>query len=303
MRIGNLTLNLDFYKGEAPYSDGDIENTMLDMARRGLSYEQAVAENSSWPVIYHFSPVRKNLLDWYPFPNNCSVLEIGAGCGAVTGVLCEKAGNVVAVELTKRRAEILANRHKEATNLEVIVGNLGDIKFEKKFDVVTLIGVLEYAGSFYPSQNPHHDFLAQAKSLLNEGGELIVAIENQFGLKYWAGAAEDHTGKRFDGIMGYSLESVAQTFGREELHDLITAAGFEDVQFFYPHPDYKLPVQVFSDDWLPSADQLESLFLSYEPDPVRFFHEKPAYEGIIKNGMYPFFANSFLVSCKVGGKR
>lgn len=302
MRIGNLTLDLEFYKGEAPYSDGDIEDTMLDMARRGLSYEQAVAENDSWPVIYHFSPVRRNLLDWYPFPSGCSILEIGAGCGALTGVLCEKAGRVVANELTKRRAEILANRHKDATNLEVIVGNLSDIKFEERFDFVTLIGVLEYAKSFTESSQPYDDFLLSVSKLVKPGGKLLVAIENRYGLKYWSGAPEDHTGKYFDSLEGYVDGGVARTFSHQELEQLLLSNGFVDAYFYYPHPDYKMPLQIFCDDRLPVPGQIEDHYPHYDGREQLLFREAAVWEGIVENGQFPFFANSFLVECRVRGK-
>lgn len=39
-------------------------------------------------------------------------------------------------------------RNKHYDNLEIIVGNFNDIKFENKFDYITLIGVLEYARLF-----------------------------------------------------------------------------------------------------------------------------------------------------------
>ena len=37
-------------------------------------------------------------------------------------------------------------------------------------------------------------FLIKIKQLLKPDGKLLIAIENQYGLKYWCGALEDHTG-------------------------------------------------------------------------------------------------------------
>ena len=75
-------------------------------------------------------------------------MEIGAGCGALTGLLCDKCKKVTAVELSKRRATAAQLRCREKDNLEVIVGNLNDIEFGEKFDYITLIGVLEYQGTY-----------------------------------------------------------------------------------------------------------------------------------------------------------
>jgi cyclopropane fatty-acyl-phospholipid synthase-like methyltransferase len=56
--------------------------------------------------------------------------------------------------------------------LEIIVGNLNDIKFEKKYDYITLIGVLEYQNNFTESENPFKDFLAKIRNLLNPNGKI-----------------------------------------------------------------------------------------------------------------------------------
>ena len=87
-------LNLEYYTQKDLYSDGDIEEQMLKMAKEGVTCEELSSEQVSFPVIYHFSDLRANILNWYPIKKSDSVLEIGAGCGAITGTLCEKAGQV-----------------------------------------------------------------------------------------------------------------------------------------------------------------------------------------------------------------
>ena len=119
---------------------------------------KVIEENFSWPVFYHLSSIRKNLLNWYPFREGASVLEIGCGCGAITELLCERCQKVTAVELSKRRATATMLRCGEKGNLEVVVGNINDMVFEEKFDYITLIGVLEYQGTFTDSRNPYRIF-------------------------------------------------------------------------------------------------------------------------------------------------
>lgn len=58
---------------------------------------------------------------------------------------------------------------------------------------------MEYQGSYTNSENPYKDFLKKIKQLLKPNGKLLIAIENQYGLKYWCGAREDHTGIPFEG--------------------------------------------------------------------------------------------------------
>ena len=76
-----------------------------------------------------------------------------------------------------------------------MVGNFNDIVLEEKYDYITLIGVLEYAAYYTDAKQPFESFLKRISSYLKEDGKLLIAIENKFGLKYWAGTREDHTGR------------------------------------------------------------------------------------------------------------
>ena len=152
-------LDLDYYTQKDHYSDGDIEERMLEMAKEGISYEDLPKEQVEFPILYHFSDVRKNILCWYPFQKTDSVLEIGSGCGAITGMLCEKAGKVTSVELSKRRASINYERNKDKQNLTIMVGNQNDMVFPDAFDYVVVNGVLEYAMSFTEGDNHYETFL------------------------------------------------------------------------------------------------------------------------------------------------
>ncbi len=290
-------LNLDYFTGDDFYSDGDVENDLLEIVKSGKDYEEILAKDNRWAILYHLSPIRQNIINWYPFKEGATCLEIGAGCGAITGALCDNLEKVVSVELSKRRATINYERHKDRDNLEIIVANLNNIKFEEKFDYITLNGVLEYAGSFTKTTNPYEDFLKQIKKYLKPNGKLIVAIENRYGLKYFAGAKEDHTARAFDSIEGYIGIDSVKTFGKKELEELLATSGFKTQEFYYPHPDYKMPLEIFSDNFLPSEDTFLVSAPNFDNERYTLFNESEAFKGIIKNGQFPFFANSFLVVC------
>lgn len=293
----SATLNLDFYNGEDYYSDGEIENELLEIVKSYPNYEEVLANDSRWPILYHLSPIRQNIINWYPFKENASCLEIGGGCGAITGALCDSLSEVKVVELSKRRASINFERHKAYNNLEIIVANLNDIKFDQKFDYITLNGVLEYAGSFTKTDEPYKDFLKQIKKYLKPDGKLIIAIENRYGMKYFSGSKEDHTAKEYDGITGYINNDTVRTFGKTELENLLKDSGYPTQEFYYPHPDYKMPMEIYSADWLPSIDSLLSQAPNFDYKKYELFNETHAFQGIIENNQFEFFANSFLVIC------
>ncbi len=287
--------NLDFYSGQDFYSDGDIEDELLNIVQNNKEYDTVLSKESRWAILYHLSPIRQNIINWYPFKEGASCLEIGGGCGAITGALCEKLKSVKVVELSKRRALINYTRHQEHSNLEILVGNLNDIKFDEKFDYITLNGVLEYAGSFTHTEEPYKDFLKQIKTYLKPDGKLIIAIENRYGLKYFAGAREDHTNKIFDGITGYEGNNSVRTFGKTEIETLLTQSGYPQQDFYYPHPDYKMPLEIYSQEWLPSHYSQLSSAPNFDSQRYELFNETKAFEGIIKNNQFEFFANSFLI--------
>lgn len=295
MRREEDILNLKFYKGTDIYSDGDIEDEILAVARNNDDLEEYLKTDNRWPFLYHFSPIRENLLEWYDFNPEANLLEIGSGCGAMSGLFCRKVRRVVGIDLSKRRSQINVAKNKYPDNLEIMVGNFTDIELEEKFDYVTLIGVLEYSCYYVGGEDVFADMLKKAKSFLKPGGTLIVAIENKYGLKYWAGASEDHTGNRYDSITGYRNVDRVRTFSRKGLEELLVRSGYTENEFYYPMPDYKMPTEVFSAKRLPGRGSLNNVVVAYDRDRLSSFDEAAAYDELCDEGMFEFFANSFLV--------
>lgn len=286
-------LNLAYYTNEDHYSDGDIEEKMLQMAKRGDTIETS-PDNVEFPIVYHFSEMRKNILCWYPFEKKDTVLEIGAGCGAITGLLCEKAGHVTSVELSKRRAEINYERNKDKDNLTIMVGNLHAMMIDQKYDYVVINGVLEYAMSFTEGNTPYETFLQTMQTYLKDNGKIIIAIENKLGLKYFAGAPEDHTDLYFLGINGYEGNHSVRTFSKIELTELLKKSGFSSYKFYYPYPDYKFPKEIYSDEILHEMFEGKE-YSVYTDNVVRLFHESKGAESLLKENIMDRFMNSFLV--------
>ncbi len=289
-----MKLNLDFYKGTDEYSDGDIEDTILKFIKKYPdNLEKAFLENEEWAIFYHLSSLRKNSISWYPFKSNCTILEVGGGMGAITDTLCKKAKKVTSIELSKRRATAIEMRNEKNNNLEIIVGNFNDIVLKEKYDYILLNGVFEYAQLYVDSEQPYVDFLNKLKDNLKDDGKILIAIENKFGLKYWCGAGEDHTGLPYDGINDYVNSNFARTFSKEELSTIAKHCHL-NANFYYMFPDYKFPKIIYTDEALE-----KNVFLDYSPYYYRkmdlFVNEKNVYKEIYNNKMIPFFANSYFL--------
>ena len=301
--------------GEFGYKDsGDAQNRIYNIIRgaedRGMFSPEVMNQASDWPTFYHLTPMRANILR--PFAKEIAAgrtLELGAGCGAVTRFIGELGGTVVAVEGSPDRARIIGNRCAELKNVTVIADLIQNFEPEEKFDVVTLIGVLEYAQVYVNEPNPIQYLLKVAKSFLKENGLLIIAIENQLGLKYFCGSAEDHLGRPMIGINDSYTDKTAITFGRVELTSYIENAGFKSVDLYVPLPDYKTPVSII----YPKGFEDESIAAGWDVSPIlagsavhdrqRPHHPTFSLEcawGVIgRNKLAQDLANSFLFAARV----
>lgn len=294
------------------YSDGEVREDGILAALRacrdvGSMSAELQAHIVDWPSEYHFSPVRHNLLRSVDFRAADRILELGCGCGAITRFLGESGAAVLAVEGSRRRAQIAAERCRDLPNVRIVCDNLATFHTPERFDVVTLIGVLEYARQFIDAEDPALECLRRARSWLAEGGTLMLAIENQLGLKYFAGCAEDHLGRPYYGIEGLYGARTAATFGRKQLTELLGRAGFPGQDWHYPFPDYKLPAVIVSEPALSSAqlDVPSLLFRApsrdYGGSRGRAFDEALARRTAWNNGLLADTANSFLVMARAGG--
>ena len=117
----------------------------------------------------------------------------------------------------------------------------------------------------------------------------------RMGMKYFAGATEDHSGKYFEGIEGYSETSRARTFSKPELEALLTEGGISDFTFYYPYPDYKFPMSIYSDYYLPKRGELRMNLANFDRERMILFDETQAYDSLVDSGLFPLFSNSFLV--------
>ena len=294
------------YKGIA-YNDGDeIETRIFNIIKNATDISTLSTELrqhcTDWPSQYHLTSARANIMR--PFEQTlkgANVLEIGAGCGAISRYLGECGADVLALEGSPRRASIARSRTRDLDNITVLAEKFDQFKSDHQFDVITLIGVLEYANLFTPGDNPALIMLQRVRQLLKPEGKLIIAIENQLGLKYFAGAPEDHLGKPMVGIEGRYGKDQAQTFGRPVLARLLLEAGFEASNFLAPFPDYKLPSSIVTEAGFahPLFDASAFASQSVRRDPqlpeICNFSLELAWPVVFANGLGLETANSFLI--------
>lgn len=298
-KIGNVILDYEFYPGRDLYSDGPVEEELLEIAKnyREEDLNQVIAKRNSWPVLYHFSHIRQNIVEWLPITKKDKVLEIGSGCGPITGILAKKAGSVTCNDLSKMRSTINAYRNRDCGNVKIMVGNFQNVEssLTEVYDYITLIGVFEYSQGYIGTEQPYVEMIRRIARHLAPGGRLVIAIENRLGLKYWAGCTEDHVGKYFEGLENYPETKGVRTFSRKELSDIIAQAGDFKTTFYYPYPDYKFPLTIYSDKRLPKKGELKEDFCNFDRARLHLFDEGKVYDSLTDADLFQEFSNSFLV--------
>ena len=291
------------------YSDG-AEDRLLEIFAEtsdlsSLSDELA-AHIDDWPTQYHLAHERSNLLRPLGLGPHLRVLEIGAGTGVVSRFMGETGARVVALEGSLARARSAASRCRDLDNVEVVCGSLDAFEDADGFDLVCLIGVLEYAGVGSSGTRPEF-FLRQAAGHLRTGGSLVVAIENQLGLKYLLGYEEDHLGRPWVGLEGYPDRAGVRTFARRRLGALLEDCGLDRQRWFYPFPDYKMPVTIIPDgayeepDAVSFIDQVVgSPVAGNDSEPGLLCDHRKVHRVMLEAGLGREVANSFLVLASAG---
>jgi SAM-dependent methyltransferase len=224
---------------EFGYSDGQRSESYLERVLSEASDLSCASEElrryiRDWSSEYHLTVARSQLFSGFKFDRSLKVLEVGCGCGAITRYLGETFDEVVSVEGSLQRARVARKRTRDLPGVSIICAPFQEISFDRSFDIIFCVGVLEYSASFVNAPNPYEAVLEYFSKLLGPNGTLIVAIENQFGLKYFGSAREDHLGVMFAGLEGYPEKpEKVRTFGRVELDEKLRKY-FSSTEFYYP---------------------------------------------------------------------
>lgn len=269
-------------------------------------FEGKLGNSDEWQVFYHLSSMRRGLYAWYGFRANATVLEIGAGFGALTGLLCDKCSKVVAVENNSFRAQYLEKRYKHRENLDIYSGNIMDVLNEileenkSGFDYIILTGILEKLYLGKDETDLYIKYLTDLSKVLKQAGCILIAADNRYGIRYFCGSPEMHTKVPFEGINHYPHSADGYSFTRHELYEIVNKCGLK-TKFYYPLPDYILPQIIYSDEYMKGTAISERLVPYYPFKTKLLAYEKDIYKDIIENQALPFLSNSFLVECCTSG--
>ncbi|HBG10774.1 MAG TPA: SAM-dependent methyltransferase [Clostridium sp.] len=231
--------------------------------------KKLLQENPNLDYLYALSDIRENLLEWYEFDEEGSLLQVGSDYGALTNLYSRRVREVTVLDPDSNNLSFNRLRNEKQGNIRYITGDLDTFE-EEGFDYVVLVGSLK---------PPYDKHIRKAKSLLKPEGKLILSICNRLGLKYQAGAVPDK-----------------DRLSRTEVLELLCGEDKRsgNAEFHYPMPDYRLPITLYSDEYLPGKGDLTHAILAYDYPKYLKFDLGKMFDEVCEGKQFETFANSFL---------
>ena len=181
---------------------------------------------------------------------------------------------------------------KEAENMLILSEDMENL--EGKWDYIVVSDAFAKVPAKFGGRAPYQQFFELLKEHLNPRGHIILALDNRYGLRYFAGCKERLTGKYFEGLEGYANSEGVRTFSKEAVLEMVKKSGFEGIQTYYPYPDYRYMTALYTDAHLPSLGELTGNLFNFAEERVVLFDEAKVFDGLIKEGRFQDFSNSYL---------
>jgi len=140
------------------------------------------------------------------------------------------------------------------------------------------------------------DALKTLKLKLCSQGRLLIAYENPFALRFWAGAAAPDTGRSYDTLLS---KDASRLPSKSELELRLKSAGLNKQKWYYYPSDHWFAREVYSDNLMPN-EYLNQRFTHYLiNDGSLNFDERVVYREVIRGGAFKFMCGAFLVEACV----
>lgn len=221
-----------------------------------------------------YGSLEKNVLAWYPFKDNSQIL--------------------VVVDEVWNKLPYVTN---QSCRMQVCYFyEMSDIQYNVKFDYIILLDVLGRYGA-------QENIVGLLKTVSHSETIVLVIVDNKYGLKYFCGEVNQYTDIPFFTMFDYPEEKRykrGHNYDKASLKKLLRSFGLKYQKFYYPMPDYRVLQEVFTDDRLPDDSMFEKVQFHFEHPELLVMDERELYPDIIRNGVFDFFANSFIVECSTG---
>ncbi len=254
------------------------------------NYSDILEKDKRTNIAMIFSEMRANIIKWYPFDSNKKILEIGANYGEITQELIKQNHDVTSIEFSEEKIRCIKKRVKDVENLKLIFcTSLKELELKDKYDYITIIGISEYAEKL--GFKNLEEMLRWSYKYLATDGKILLAIDNKFGAKYFAGSTRNKNENPFAIFKPY-IQKDYKLYGKSELENILNNSGDIKYKFYYPVPNYNLTHLIYTDEYLPKHSRYN---IYYREDEEILFNELSLIKEAQKNNKFDFFTNSYLI--------
>ena len=161
-----------------------------------------------------------------------------------------------------------------------------------------LISFLPLSQEEYILHTPEDGTALDVRALIDKRNRvgckyIVIACDNKYALKTFAGVRGEHGGF-FEEFHREDAEGKA-AYSKAELIRLLEENHITEYEFFYPYPNYQLPLAIYSDAYLPKVGELTNNLRNFQVDRAMLFDETAAWDHVIRDGLFTTFTNSFLL--------
>lgn len=165
---------------------------------------------------------------------------------------------------------------------------------EGMWDYIVVSDAFARVPVLFEGKTPYLKFFEEIKKHLKPKGHVILAVDNRFGLTFFAGSKERLTGKYFEGLEGYGHSEGICTFSKDAVLTMAKEAGFVVAKTYYPYPNFRYMTAMYTDEHLPSPGELNTNLCNFEEERAVLFNEAAVFDELIKEGKFQEFSNSYL---------
>ena len=260
--IPRLNKNPDNYYVEFPR---EHVTKLLEDARTDLdgTFETYLREQDAPPRLgeYILGAGRAGWKYLLPLGSDTRVLDLGCGWGGLAYSLADSCAEVVAMDSTFERMQLLKIRadRDQRNNIQCVCA--GDGKFlpfaDDSFDLLIINGVLEWvpSGMEGDPREVQMQFLKEARRVLKPTGVLSLGIENRNAWKTWFRQPDGHTDLHY---VPWLPRKMADKYSRSkgkgpyrnylysesQYVQLLKEAGWSTTDFNIPSPGYHHPTSM-----------------------------------------------------------
>ena len=208
-------------------------------------------------------PQRANIIEWLPFEKGQSVVIHSSAPNAVIDMLRKK----------EVQLQVLSD-----VQVEKLAANPG----KGSLDYVLILGMEVDA-----------EFLTGLQRKLKPEGRLVVLLHNKYGMSYLSG--KPLYADKYYASITENNEKRSAFYSLKGIDKLCKESGILNATCFYLDPDGDFVTNIYSDKCLPRMGECNVKPYNFTYDRLAMFDENAGLNQAVKEDMYPFFANDYLL--------